>query len=90
MEEVVTEASHNFGFWIDVIKGFFYVIGLLVYWCVFLTLKVFNLKQGLALNMHSDEERGKSIEELKGMITKLGDKLEKLTEEIHSLELRKR
>lgn len=86
MEEVVKD----FSFWIDVIKGFFYVIGLLVSWNIYLTLKVFNLKQGLALNMQMDTERGKSIDELKGMIKSLGDKLEKLTDEIHLLELKKR
>ncbi len=86
MEEVVKD----FSFWINVIQGFFYVIGLLAAWCIFLTIQIFNLKTGLALNKQSDKTRDTAIEEVKELIKDLTIQVKELTKEIHSLELKKK
>ncbi len=78
----------------DWIELLLIIIGLInaiiIPWGIWVTSSIYQLKSGLALNQAADEERVKYIGELKTMIEKLGDKLEKLIDEIHLLEPRKR
>ena len=85
------EVINSFEFWIDFIKAIAVIIIALGSWSIYLTLRVFELKQSVALNSQSDITRSESIKELKEIITILTNEVKSLRDEVHilSVEIKK-
>lgn len=78
MEEVMKEWQ----FWVTVIQALSTIIGILFAWCIWITLKLFNIQEKAVTNTQTIAQINESLREIKEVLKSLQSEIHLLSLEI--------